>query len=297
MRIFVTGASGFIGSAIVQELTEAGYQVLALARSQAAADSLSAKGLEVHRGDLENLESLRGGAAACDGVIHAAFIHEFDKYVANCETDRNAIAALGSALVGSERPLIVTSGTTVVSSEGLATEDAVPDFPATQPRAATEEAAAALTAQGARVSVVRLPPSVHGTGDHGFVPMLIDIAREKGVSAFIGEGLNHWPAVHRLDAAKLYRLVWEKNSEGARYHAVAEQGVKFKDIAEVIGRRLNLPVVGLTPAEGEAHFGWLAAFVGSDCPVSSRRTQDLLNWIPSQPGLLRDIDTDSYFPT
>ncbi len=296
MRVFVTGATGFVGSAVVQELIGAGHQVLGLARSDAAAASLAAAGAEAHRGELSDTESLAAGARACEGVIHTAFIHDFSNYSAACETDRRAIEALGAALAGSGRPFVVTSGIGLLTPGRLGTEDDPADpSSAGSPRVPSEGAALAMASRGVRVSVVRLPPSVHGDGDHGFVPAFIGIARAKGVAAYVGDGLNRWPAVHRLDAAHLYRLALEKGPAGARFHGVADEGVPVRDIADVIGRRLNMPVVAKSPEEAADHFGWLGRFIGMDCPASSTRTQEQLGWRPRQPGLIPDVDRAGYF--
>lgn len=291
MRVFVTGASGFIGSAIVQELLGAGHQVLGLARSEAAAQALAAAGAEVHRGTLDDLDGLRRGALATDGVIHTAYGHDFSAYEAAGQADKLAIEALGGALAGSGRPLVVTAGLAGLAQGRPGTEE---DVPGPSPRM-SEPAALALVAQGVRASVVRLAASVHDHGDYGFVPTLINIARQKGVAAYVGEGLNRWPAVHRLDAARLFRLALEQGVAGARYHGVADEGLPLRDIAAIIGRQLGLPVVSKSPAEAADHFGWMARFVGLDMPASSARTQQQLGWHPSQPSLLADLEHGSYF--
>jgi nucleoside-diphosphate-sugar epimerase len=288
MRVFVTGATGFIGSATVQELIAAGHQVLGLARSEAGAESLLAAGTQVHRGDVEDLASLRSGAAASDGVIHCAFIHDFTRFEANCQIDKLAVEALGSALAGSERPVIVTSGTGVAWTPGRpSTEEDAPNSPI--PRVASEAAAAAVAARGVRVSVMRLP-QVHDPVKQGLITYLVAVAREKGVSAYVGDGRNRWPAVHRLDAAHLYRLALEKGAAGVRYNAVAEEGVPLREIAEAIGRGLSLPVVAKSPEEAGEHFGWLGIFAGADMPASSALTQERLGWRPTGPGLIADLD-------
>lgn len=294
MKVFVTGATGFVGSAVVRELIDAGHQVLGLARSEAGVASLVAAGAQVHRGTLEDIDGLCRGALAADAVIHTAFNHDFSKLAENCATERRALEALGAALEGSDRPLIVTSGVALLTPGRVSNEEDVRTPNPAIPRA-PEEVTTALAARGLRASAVRLAPSVHGDGDHGFVPRLIAIAREKGVSAYVGDGLNRWPAVHRFDAAHLYRLALENGEAGARYHAVAEEGVTFKEIAEVIGRGLNLPVVSKRPEEVNEHFGWFGMFAGMNAPASSQRTRELLGWRPVGPDLLTDIAQPGYY--
>jgi nucleoside-diphosphate-sugar epimerase len=294
MRVFITGATGWVGSAVLEELIGAGHEVLGLTRSEKGAEALRAAGAKIHHGSLADLGSLKSGAAQSDAVIHTAFNHDFSKFAENCAEDQRAIEAIGSALEGSERPLLVSSGVALLSPGRTANEEDQPPKPSPFPRK-SEDATAALVQRGLRASTVRLAPSVHGHGDHGFVPILIRIAREKGVSAYIGEGRNRWPAVHRLDAARVYRLALERGAEPCHYHAVAEEGVPFKDIAEVIGRRLNIPVVAKSPAAAAEHFGWFAMFAGIDAPTSSAGTRAKLGWKPEHPGLITDMDHPAYF--
>lgn len=294
MRIFVTGATGFIGSAVVQELVRAGHHVLGLARSDQGAKSLIAAGAQVHRGHLEDLESLRSGAAAADAVIHTAFIHDFSKYKQNSEIDMRAIEVLGETLAGSDRPFIVTAGSAMAPNR-LATEED-PPIPVSDsfPRA-SEQTAAALEKRGVRAIIVRLPPLVHNTVKQGLVSYAIQIAREKGVSAYLGDGFNRWAAVHVLDAAHLYRLALEKGTPGEPYHAVAEEGVKVREIAEAIGRGLKVPVVSMSPEKAAEHFGWFANFAGLDLAASSAQTREKLSWNPTGPRLITDLEDMKYF--
>jgi nucleoside-diphosphate-sugar epimerase len=294
MRVFVTGATGFIGSAIVPELIDTGHEVVGLARSDQGAAALAAAGAEVHRGSLEDLDSLRSAAAAADGVIHTAYIHDFSQMAQSAQTDRRAIETLGAALEGSGRPLVITTGTALVNPGQVATEDDTGE-PGAHARLGTETVVKELATRGVRTSVVRPGASVHGEGDHGFVPVLIDIARTKGVSAYIGDGANRWPAVHRLDAARLYRLALEKAPAGSVFHAIGDEGVPTRQIAEIIGRHLNVPTVSIAPEQAADHFGWLGGFFAIDAPASSALTQQRLDWHPTHIGLVEDLEQGHYF--
>jgi nucleoside-diphosphate-sugar epimerase len=300
MRVFVTGASGWIGSAVVPELIGAGHQVVGLARSDASAAALTAAGAEVQRGSLDDLDDLRSAAAASDGVIHLAFKHDIafsGDFPAAAEADRRAIETFGEALGGSDRPLVIASGLVGLAVGRVVTEQDMPD-PDTRshaaPRIAGAQAALSFVPRGVRSSVVRLAPSVHGEGDNGFVASLVAVARDKGVSAYIGDGSNRWPAVHRLDAARLFRLALETAPAGSVLHGVGDEGVKVRDIAEVIGRHLDLPVVAVSPEDAGGHFGFLAAFLALDAPASSALTRELLGWGPTHPGLIEDLDEGHY---
>jgi nucleoside-diphosphate-sugar epimerase len=293
MRIFVTGATGFIGSVLVPELIQAGHDVLGLTRSEAGAQALRAAGAELKEGDIEDLDSLRAGAERADGVIHLAFNHDFSQFQKNCDDDRKAIGAIGQVLLGSNRPFVVTSGTAIAAN--VDGKPSMEDGPTASwnPRAASEAAAKELVARGVNTSVVRLP-QVHNTRKQGLVPYLLAVTREKGVAAYIGDGSNRWPAAHVSDVARLYRLAFEKADRGAIYHAVDEEGVTMKAIVEAHGRGLQVPVVSIRPEEAEAHFGWLARFAGHDMPASSAITQQKLSWKPTGPSLIADLEQMRY---
>ncbi len=306
MRVFVTGASGWIGSAVVPELIGAGHQVIGLARSDASAAALAAAGVQVRRGTLDDLDGLRSAAAASDGVIHLAFKHDIafsGDFQGAADADRRAVETFGEALAGSDRPFVIASGTLGLSPGRVATEqDGHGPDPAAaawgggpRTRLATAELVLSLASRNVRSSVVRLPPTNHGEGDNGFMATLVGIARDKGVSGYIGDGTNRWPAVHRLDSAHLFRLALEQAPAGSTLHAVADEGVPIRDIAEVIGRHLNLPVVSIAPGDAAGHFTWLAGFLAADSPASSALTRELLGWHPTQPGLIDDLDKGHYF--
>ncbi|WP_019938953.1 SDR family oxidoreductase [Bordetella sp. FB-8] len=294
MRIFLTGATGFIGSALVPELIESGHQVVGMTRSQAGAQALAAAGAQTHCGTLEDPDSLRRGAAQADAVIHAAFDHDFSRFIENCEKDRRAIAALGSVLAGSDRPLVITSGTGMGGGgHGTLATEQVFDASHPNPRIASEQAGNALLEAGVNVSVVRLP-QVHNTLRQGLISPLVEIARTTGVVAYVGEGANLWPAGHLSDVVRLYRLAIEAGEPGARFHAVGEEGISSREIAQALGRGLNLPVVSIAPEQAAAHFGWMAMFASLDMPASSAWTQARLGWRPSGPALIADLDQARY---
>lgn len=295
MRIFVTGATGFVGSAIVGELIANGHQVIGLVRSAAGADALTALGAQPHPGALEDLDALARGAERADAVVHTAFNHDFSRFAENCELDRRAIERLGLALEGSDRPLLVASGlAALVQGRPVVETDPGRAASPAYPRA-SEETAAALALRGVRAGVVRLPPSVHGRGDHGFVPYLIETARRTGVSAFIGEGRNGWSAIHRHDAARLFRLAIEHGGAEGPYHAISEEGLAFRDIAAAIAQGLDVPLVSIAPDDAAAHFGWMAGFAAMNLRGSSAHTRLLLGWEPERPGLLADMTAVGYF--
>jgi nucleoside-diphosphate-sugar epimerase len=308
MRVFVTGASGWIGSAVVPELLGAGHEVIGLARSDASAAALSAAGAKVHRGTLDDLDGLRSAAGASDGVIHLAFKHDIafsGDFQGAADADRRAIETFGDALVGSGRPFVIASGILGLAAGRVATErdghgpdsGAPPLIGGAQTRMANAQMTLSLATRGVRSSVMRLPPTVHGEGDNGFMAALVGIARDKGVSGYIGDGSNRWPAVHRLDAAHLFRLALEEAPAGSVLHAVADEGVPIREIAEVIGRHLDLPVVAISPEDAGEHFAWLAGFLGADSPASSALTRQLVGWQPMHPGLIDDLDQGHYFHT
>ncbi len=296
MKVFVTGATGFVGSAVTRELRAHGHRVLGLARSGRSAEKLEQMGAEVLRGDLETHETLRRGAEVSDAIIHAGFVHDFSRFAQACAIDRAAIETIGAAVENTDKPLIVTAGVAFLDTAGPVAVEADLAHPPSEayPRA-SEAAARALFCRGIQTSVMRLPPSVHGKGDHGFVPMMIDIARQKGLSAYIGEGANAWPAVHVDDAARAFRLAVERGSSAETYHAVAEQGVPFRMIAEAIAAGLGVPCVSLTAEEACDHFGWFLGFASIDQPTSSERTRVHLGWHPTGPDLLTDIAEAGYF--
>jgi len=296
MRVFVTGASGFVGSAIVRELLQAGHSVLGLVRSDAGAESVANAGAEVYRGDINDQEAIQKATEGCDAVIHTAFNHDFSRFKQNCEDDRKVIEALGDALAGSYRPLVVTSGVGILNlGNRQITENDNPASSDITPRAASEEAAHAVAAKGVKPYIVRLPPTTHGQGDHGFVPMIIDIAKQKGESAYVGDGKNRWAAVHRLDAAVMYRLIIEQQPEQVVFHPVAEEGILFRDIATAIGNGLGMPTVSKVGEDVKTHFGWFQHFASIDCLASSEKSRTTLGWAPVQPSLMDDLVPGIYF--
>ncbi|WP_046369932.1 SDR family oxidoreductase [Flavihumibacter petaseus] len=294
MRVFVTGATGFVGSAVVKQLLDGGHEVIGLARSDSSAKALDDAGALVHRGDIDDPENLRLGVAKADAVIHTAFNHDFSQFKANCEADRRVILSLGEALAGSDRPLVITSGVGLLHYDHPVAESDQPSSSAIIPRAATEEAAKVVADRGVNTYIVRLPPSVHGKGDHGFVPMVMAMAKEKGVSAFVGEGANRWPAVHRSDAAAIYRRIIELQPAEKTFHAVAEEGIPFRLIAAAIGKQLDLPAESRSPEAATEHFGWFTHFAMMDCPATASLSHELLSWKPTELTLLDDLAAGNY---
>ena len=298
MRVFVTGASGWIGSAVIPQLLAAGHQVVGLARSDGAAAAVAALGAEVRRGDLDDLDGLRAGAEASDGVIHLAFKHDFSDFAGAGRTERAAVETLGKALEGSDRPFLLASGIALLAPGRMVAErEATPMVGPDAPRGGAEELALSYAERGVRSVSLRFAPSVHGPGDHGFVSTLVGVARERGTSGYVGDGVNRWPAVHRLDAARLVRSALERSPAGSVVHAVAEEGLPARTIAEAIGRGLGVPVRSVDPDDAAEHFGWIGAFFAVDMPASSALTQERLDWTPTQPGLIEDLDAGSYFRT
>jgi nucleoside-diphosphate-sugar epimerase len=293
MRVFVTGATGYVGAAVIDELLGAGHTVLGAARTDEGLKALSARGVEGHRGDLTEPETLAAGARACDAVAHTAFIHDFSRFAENIEIERVAVSAMLDALDGSDKPFVISSGLLLLQAKGAALTET--DVGADSGRGATENMVSAAAARGIRTAAIRLSPTTHSKDDRGFIPRLIDIARKSGVAAYIGEGANRWPAAHRLDSARLYRLALEKGSPGARYHAVGDEGVPTREIAGAIGRHLGLPVVSLPAEKANEHFGFLGMFFGVDAPATAHVTRAELGWAPSQPGLLAGLASDAYY--
>ncbi len=291
MKVFVTGASGFIGSAIVKELLAAGHEVTGLARSEESAKAISDAGAQVLKGSLNELDILKRGASDADGVIHTAFIHDFSQYAKAAEADKAAIKAMGEVLKGTNKSIVITGGILGLSKTGgfVTEDDAAPDFPR-----ASEAAAMALAEEGVNASVIRLPPSVHDKGDKGFIPMIINMARKNGVSAYVGDGSNRWPAVHRLDAAHLFCLALEKAAKGARYNAIGDEGIPVREIAEVIGKQLNLPVKSVSADKAADHFEWMSRFIAFDSPATAHKTSEQLGWRPTHIGLIEDMQ-QNYF--